>query len=78
MFRVDFIDDYTTLKPLIDYKELSELITANESALDPAIVRQFRERYARDPEGKAPPEEDGGEEAGNSREVPQLPSTKND
>ena len=30
MFRVDFMDDYTALKPLIDYKELSGLIALNE------------------------------------------------
>jgi hypothetical protein len=46
MFRVDFIDDYTVLKALIDYKELSELITLNESILDEEKVRQFRERYS--------------------------------
>jgi hypothetical protein len=45
MFRVDFIDDYTTLKPLIDYKELSELVTQNESIIDRDKVEQFRARY---------------------------------
>lgn len=45
MFRVSFIDDYATLKNLIDYRELSELITLNESILEPDKVRQFRERY---------------------------------
>jgi hypothetical protein len=45
MFRVDFIDDYTTLKSLIDYKELSELVTLNESILEPGRVLRFRERY---------------------------------
>jgi hypothetical protein len=45
MFRVDFIDDYTALKPLIDYKELSELITLNESVLDKNKVELFRQRY---------------------------------
>ena len=51
LFRVDFIDDYTQLKPLIDYKELSELITHNENILDKEKVRQFRERYRVDIEG---------------------------
>ena len=45
MFRVDFIDDYSILKPLIDYKELSELIRLNESILDPEKVRKFTRRY---------------------------------
>jgi KAP family P-loop domain len=45
MFRVDFIDDYTTLKPLIDYNDLSELITLNEAILDRQKVEQFRMRY---------------------------------
>jgi len=44
-FRVEFIDDYSALKPLIDYKELSELITLNEAVLDPEKVAQFRARY---------------------------------
>jgi hypothetical protein len=57
MFRVSFIDDYTALKSLIDYKELSELITLNESILDPDKVRQFRGRY--DAEG---PQARGGNE----------------
>lgn len=45
MFRASFIDDYTTLRNLIDYEELSELITLNEGILDPDKVRQFRKRY---------------------------------
>lgn len=45
MFRVDFIDDYTTLKPLFDYRDLAELIAANEKDLDPRKVQRFRERY---------------------------------
>jgi hypothetical protein len=45
MFRVEFIDDYTQLKPLIDYKELSDLITLNEAVLDRDYVEQFRKRY---------------------------------
>jgi hypothetical protein len=44
MFRVEFIDDYTQLKPLIDYGELSELIAQNECSLDPEKVSQFRGR----------------------------------
>jgi len=48
MFRVEFIDDYSQLKPLIDYKELSELIAHNENILDKEKVRQFRERYRAD------------------------------
>lgn len=55
MFRVPFIDDYSQLKPLIDYKELSDLITVNESFLDHDKVEQFRERYSRS-EGETPPE----------------------
>jgi hypothetical protein len=46
MFRVPFIDDYTELKPLIDYKELSELITQKEGILDRDKVEQFRQRYS--------------------------------
>ena len=34
LFRADFIDDYSALKPIIDYKELSGLIDANESIFD--------------------------------------------
>jgi hypothetical protein len=45
MFRVDFIDDYSGLKPLIDYKALSELIKLNEGTLDPDTVKLFRNRY---------------------------------
>jgi hypothetical protein len=45
MFRVRFIDDYTALKPLIDYRVLADLITRNESILDSEKVRNFRERY---------------------------------
>jgi hypothetical protein len=45
MFRVNFLDDYSALKPLIDYKELSELILRNESILDPVKVEQFNGRY---------------------------------
>jgi hypothetical protein len=48
MFRVPFIDDYTQLKPLIDYKGLAELITGNEDILDKQKVLQFRDRYRAD------------------------------
>jgi KAP family P-loop domain len=46
LFRADFIDDYSALKPLIDYKELSSLITKNESILDQDKVQQFKQRFA--------------------------------
>jgi hypothetical protein len=46
MFRVEFMDDFTALKPLIDYNELSLLITRNEIVLDAERVRKFRERWA--------------------------------
>ena len=55
MFRVPFIDDYKQLRPLIDYKELSDIITLNESSLDHDKVEQFRERYSRS-EDETPPE----------------------
>ena len=45
LFRVEFIDDYSALKPLIDFKELSELITLNQSILDPVKVAEFMKRY---------------------------------
>jgi hypothetical protein len=45
MFRVRFIDDYTQLKSLIDYRELSQLITRNEAVLNPERVKNFRDRY---------------------------------
>jgi hypothetical protein len=48
MFRLDFINDYETLKPLIDYGELSELLKRYESKLDPEKVRQFKQRYETD------------------------------
>lgn len=55
MFRVAFIDDYSALKPLIDYKELSELIMLNEDTLDKSNVEHFRKRYDADrSEGNAP------------------------
>lgn len=46
MFRVPFIDDYATLKTVVDYNELSKLIEQNEGLLDPEKVRMFRQRYA--------------------------------
>jgi len=58
MFRVDFIDDYTILKPLIDYKELSQMIGLNERTLDPEKVRQFRRRYEAE---NTPSAEDGAD-----------------
>jgi hypothetical protein len=48
MFRVNFIDDYETLKALIDYPELAELIRKFESSLDPEKVRQFWRRQEND------------------------------
>jgi hypothetical protein len=48
MFRVEFIDDYTSLKALIDYRKLSELIDTNEKILDAGKVAQFRKRFAAD------------------------------
>ncbi len=51
LFRAPFIDDYSALKPLIDYKELSDLITQNERILDPERVRQFKARYSAEPSG---------------------------
>jgi len=48
MFRVSFVDDYTTLKTLIDYKRLQELIARNEGTLDPEKVAAFRRRYEAD------------------------------
>lgn len=45
LFRADFVDDYTTLKPLIDYGDLSQLITSHENILDSANVSRFRKRY---------------------------------
>ncbi len=50
MFRVDFIDDYGQLKPLIDYKDLYELVNLHESSLDHDKVEKFRGRYLRDQE----------------------------
>ena len=45
MFRVDFVDDYSNLKPLIDYKELSKLIALHEDMLDREKVAEFNRRY---------------------------------
>lgn len=45
MFRAEFLDDYTNLKPLIDYARLAELIKANASLLDEAKVQAFCQRY---------------------------------
>jgi KAP family P-loop domain len=53
MFRVDFIDDYSALKQLVDYKILSELIKLNERTLDPEKVQQFRKRYGTETASKA-------------------------
>jgi len=48
MFRVDFLDDYSTLKALIDYQELSELVLRYETSLNPKKVTEFRKRYDTD------------------------------
>ena len=45
MFRVEFLDDYTSLKPLINYRELSRLIDRHVELLDSDKVEQFRARY---------------------------------
>jgi hypothetical protein len=48
MFRVEFMDDYTALKQLIDYDRLAELIENNVDVLDSTKVQQFRARYHAD------------------------------
>lgn len=58
MFRVDFIDDYTALKPLIDYKELAQLIALHEDKLDSKKVREFRQRYHTENPPSTAPEKD--------------------
>jgi KAP-like P-loop domain-containing protein len=60
LFRVEFMDDYTVLKPLIDYGELAQLITLYEDKLDKEKVRQFRERYAAENPPQQKTEEDPG------------------
>jgi hypothetical protein len=55
MFRVDFIDDYTALKSLIDYRHLSQLLTKNESLVDTGSLEKFRKRF--NAEISPPPEE---------------------
>ena len=45
MFRIDYMDDYTALKQLIDYDKLNDLIDANVSLLDSSKVEQFKARY---------------------------------
>jgi len=45
MFRVEFLDDYNSLKPLFDYDQLAELINKNAALLDSAKVEEFRARY---------------------------------
>jgi len=46
MFRIEFMDDYTALKPLINYDRLAELIDRNAEILDQSKVQDFRNRYA--------------------------------
>ncbi len=57
MFRIEFMDDYTALKPLIKYDLLAELIARNADALDQSKVQEFRNRYAAE-RGEAPNESD--------------------
>jgi hypothetical protein len=45
MFRIEFMDDYTALKQLIDYDLLAAIVDQNVDSLDGAKVQQFRERY---------------------------------
>lgn len=49
LFRVQFIDDYSTLKALIDYDKLESIIDANLEALsDETNVTKFKERHAKE------------------------------
>jgi len=45
MFRIDFMDDYTVLKPLIDYGTLAKLIDQNKKSLDESGVQKLRKQY---------------------------------
>ncbi len=54
MFRVEFLDDYTSLKPLIDYDRLAELLNKNVDLLDSAKVQEFRARYGAERGGAQP------------------------
>ena len=45
MFRVEFLDDYKSLEPLINYDDLAQLIERNLSVLDSDKVKQFKTRY---------------------------------
>lgn len=45
MFRIDFMDDYTALKRLINYDRLANLIDENVSVLDVTKVQDFKSRY---------------------------------
>lgn len=49
LFRAEFIDDYNALKPLMNFKELYQLISLNEPILDPVKVAQFMKRYNAEP-----------------------------
>ena len=48
MFRIEFLDDYLALKPLIDYSRLAELIEGNKDVLDKSKVEEFTKRYVKD------------------------------
>jgi hypothetical protein len=48
MFRVDFMDDYSALKPLVDYDKLADLVNRNGNVLDNGVVEKFRARYKAD------------------------------
>lgn len=48
MFRVEFMDDYASLKQLIDYNLLAPLVETHAAVLDSEKVEQFRERRKAD------------------------------
>jgi KAP family P-loop domain len=55
MFRIDFMDDYAALRPIIDYDRLAKLIDVNVEVLDVTKVQQFRKRYAAEKAGTVTP-----------------------
>ena len=50
MFRVEFLDDYTALKQVIDYNLLAPLVEKHADVLDGDKVEQFRRRYKAEPQ----------------------------
>jgi hypothetical protein len=50
MFRIDFMDDYASLKQLVDYNLLAPLVEKHADVLDSDKVEQFRERYKAEPQ----------------------------